>query len=80
MESIVIETGDSIIRCFGEVERLEDEVFFGHEKYTRKYYRITLSGPLKDIKGDKVYPVELLSAKIKFMGWLSSDKTRIIQD
>lgn len=79
MESIVIETEESIIRCFGEVERLENEVFFGHEKYMRKYYRITFPLPLEGIEGDKVYPVELLDARIRFMGWLSSDKTRIIQ-
>lgn len=63
-EPIVIYSQKSMIRTFGEVNGR----------------KITLVSPLKSLEGDKCYRVELLSKKVVFRGWLSVDKTYIIQD
>lgn len=63
-EPIVIYSQESMIRCFGEVNGR----------------KITLVSSLKSLEGDNRYRVERLSKKVVFMGWLSKDRTYIIQD
>ena len=69
-EPIVIYIPKGMMRVFGEVS------IFGKDSR----YRIDLVNPLEHLDGDKRYRVEIMSKRVVFMGWLSIDKTYIIQD